>query len=190
MWTVPACAKCNGGFSKDDDYFRTALTITEKVKGHAARDAILPTVMRGLNNPKARRHQVSLLSRSAVIERWSPGGVYLGRQRAIALDGRRLDRTATRIVTALYFRTKGIRLPDNHAVRVLHVSRMSQLSRINRELFDVARQFIALVKKEPGHIQGTAFAFKWIQSPNGAHNTMWLLFFYGKLEFYCTTAPA
>lgn len=88
MWTVPACAKCNGGFSKDDDYFRTALTITEKAKGRAARDAILPTVMRGLNNPKARRHQVSLLSRSAVIERWSSGGVYLGRQRAIALDGR------------------------------------------------------------------------------------------------------
>lgn len=44
MFTVPACADCNGGFKKDDDYFRIALTISDKAKGQRARDAVLPTV--------------------------------------------------------------------------------------------------------------------------------------------------
>src|SRR5271166_944356 len=42
MWTVPGCQDCNGGFSKDDEYFRLVLTLNEKAKGHPERDAILP----------------------------------------------------------------------------------------------------------------------------------------------------
>jgi hypothetical protein len=30
---VPACSDCNGWFSKDDEYFRISLTITDKAKG-------------------------------------------------------------------------------------------------------------------------------------------------------------
>ena len=44
---VPACSDCNGWFSKDDEYFRISLTITDKAKGQRAWEAVSPTVLRG-----------------------------------------------------------------------------------------------------------------------------------------------
>src|ERR1700751_6135616 len=51
--TVPSCFDCNNGFSKDDEYFRLALTITENAKGHPDRDAVVDRVQRSLNAPAA-----------------------------------------------------------------------------------------------------------------------------------------
>jgi hypothetical protein len=98
LWTVPSCEDCNGGFSKDDEYFRRVLTLTEKAKGHPERDAVLPVAIRSLNNPRAERFQESLLAKVSLRHRFSPGGLYLGQQQAIAFDGRRIDRMASRII--------------------------------------------------------------------------------------------
>src|SRR5262245_49333630 len=52
--TVPSCRPCNGGTSKDDEYFRLCLTRREDLKGHPARDAVWPAVLRSLGRPEAR----------------------------------------------------------------------------------------------------------------------------------------
>ena len=35
--------------------------------------------------------------------------------------------------------------------------------------------------------RGQVFAYSWLQSPNGANHTWWMLEFYGSLEYICST---
>lgn len=187
LWTVPACAACNGKFSKDDEYFRVALTISDRAKGQTNRDAVLPTVIRGLNKSEARRFRAALLANSAVLRRYSSGGLYLGHQRLLSFDGARLDRTAERIIKGLFFKVKGHRLPDDHTINVVFIGRFRQLMDVDPELDLAVREFLELLGREPLTKIGDAFSFRWIQSPNGADHSVWSLYFYGNLEFFCTT---
>jgi hypothetical protein len=190
LLTVPACFDCNGGFTKDDEYFRIALTVTDKAKGQRAREAVLPTVMRGINSTKAGRFRATLLSGTQIAPRYSPSGLFLGNQRAIAFEGARIDRVARRIVQGLFFQVKGHRLPDDHAINVLPVRRFRELASLHPELDLALREFVGLIAAEPLTEYGDVFGYRWAQSPNGPSNTMWLLYFYEQLEFYCTTFPA
>src|SRR5437667_5094676 len=51
--TVPSCDECNGGSSKDDEYFRLWLVSRENTKGHPARDTVFPTMQRSLRRKAA-----------------------------------------------------------------------------------------------------------------------------------------
>ena len=108
-------------FKKDDEYFRIALTITDKAKGQRAREAVMPTVMRGINSTKQDRFRAALLSGTQIAPQFSPSGLFLGNRRAIAFDSAQLDRIARRIVQGLFFQVKGHRLPDDHTIFVLPV---------------------------------------------------------------------
>ncbi|WP_412021930.1 hypothetical protein [Burkholderia cepacia] len=187
LLTVPACADCNGGFKKDDEYFRIALTITDKSKGQRGREGILPTVMRGINSSKADRFRTTLLSNTRVVPRFSPSGIFLGNQRQISLDGARIEGIARRIVQGLFFHVKGHRLPDDHAINVVPVGRFREVANLHPEMDLALREFIALIAAEPITEHRDVFGYRWIQSPNGPSHTMWLLYFYEKLEFFCTT---
>jgi hypothetical protein len=189
LLTVPACLDCNGGFTKDDEYFRIALTITDKAKGQRARETVLPT-MRGINSSKANRFRETLLSGKQILPRFSASGLFLGNQRAIAFERARLDRTARRIVQGLFFHVKGHRLPDDHAINVLPVGRFREVANLHPEMDLALREFLGMITAELLTKYGDVFSYRWVQSPNGQSNTMWLLYFYEQLEFYCTTFPA
>jgi len=190
LLTVPACVDCNGGFKKDDEYFRIALTITDKAKGQRGREGVLPTVLRGINNPKAGRFRSTLLSNTQIVPRFSPSGIFLGNQRQITLDGVRIEGIARRIVQGLFFHVKGQRLPDDHAINVVPVGRFREMANLHPEMDLALREFVARIAAEPLTEHGDVFGYRWIQSPNGPSNTMWLLYFYERLEFLCTTFPA
>ena len=145
MWTVPACDDCNRGVSKDDDYFRVTLTIAVRAKGQSARENMIPAVMRGLNREEGRRYLQSLYDNSSIVPRFSPSGLYLGQQPAISFDGARIGRTASRIVKGLFFRVRGYRLPDDHTVKVTHLSQFPQAFSVHPEVELALRQFVAAV---------------------------------------------
>jgi hypothetical protein len=187
LLTVPACRKCNGAFSKDDEYFRVALTITEKAKGQPNRDAVVQSVMRGINKPESGRFRASLLANSDVLPRFTESGLYVNHQRAMAFDGQRLDRVAKRIVKGLFYKVKEHRLPDDHGVNALAVGRIRQLVAPGSEVDLTFQGFIALIEQETLTSFGGTFGFRWLQSPNGTEHTMWLLYFYGHLEYFCST---
>ena len=60
---------------------------------------------------------------------------------------------------------------------------------LHPELDLALHEFIGLITREPLMKYGDVFGYHWVQSPNGPSNTMWLLYFYEQLEFYCTTCP-
>jgi hypothetical protein len=63
--TVPSCDGCNGGSSKDDEYFRLWLVSRENTKGHLARDVA------GEGNCKGGdpRKSFDLINSSALMNR-------------------------------------------------------------------------------------------------------------------------
>jgi hypothetical protein len=187
MITVPACLACNQGFQKDDDYLRLALTIADKSKGNIERDAILPIVINGLNRPQAVGFRRALIASSSLRPRFSDAGLYMRHANAIELDGARIDRTVERIVKGLFFKAKGHRLPDDHSVNTVAVRRFRALTEVHPELDLAHRQLVALVSEEPLHQVRDAFAYRWAQSPNGVDYTKWLIYFYGHLEYFCST---
>lgn len=189
LLTVPACIGCNGGFKKDDEYFRIALTITDKAKGHRGREGILSTVLRGINSPKAGRFRATLLSNTQIAPQFSPSGIFLGNQRQMTFDGARIEGTARRIVQGLFFHVKGQRLPDDHAITVIPVGRFREVANLHPEMDLALREFVARITTELLTEHGDVFGYRWIQSPNGPSRTMWLLYFYERLEFFCTTFP-
>ena len=144
--------------------------------------------MRGVNKPKATGFQESLLANVFLMPRFSPSDLYIGHQRAIAFDGKRIDRMARRIIKGLFFKVKDHRVPDDHAIEILAVSRLSAMeSALDPEIYLTIMQFISLVFEEPPQEFGKSFAFRWLQSPNGQDHTLWLLHFYDQLEFFCRT---
>lgn len=187
MLTVPACEKCNKGFERDDNYFRMALTLSEHSKGHPDRDKILPKVLAGLNRPQASGFRNAVMQSSSLRQRFTPAGLYLGPRHALIINGERMNQTARRITKGLFYLCKGYRLPENHEVNVLPVSRFAEMDRIHPEMGLAHREFVMMLSEQPVSQVGKVFAYRWAQSPNGVSQTMWLLYFFGRLEFFTST---
>lgn len=184
--TVPSCKPCNGGSSMDDEYFRLWATVREDVKGNRDREGVLPSVLRGLEKPEALRFANSFLDGIIPVRRVTPAGLDLGVGRLLTGSGARLDSVAKRIIKGLFFYKKGRRLPDDHCVQTVHVSRWGLLPGETR---DAADEFVAALLNEKPERIGDAFGFWHLWSPNGWARSLWLLEFYGRIEFFCTTCP-
>jgi hypothetical protein len=53
--TVPCCLRCNQKAAKDDEYFRTVITMREDIAKHPEAMRVLPAVQRGLRRPTGFR---------------------------------------------------------------------------------------------------------------------------------------
>lgn len=184
--TVPSCDGCNGGSSKDDEYFRLWLVSRDNAKGHLARDAVFPTMLRSLRRRAAAGFAKAFWSKLEPRERVTPSGIYADTGFLYEFDGRRIDKVAARITRRLLFHEKGYRLPDTHTVQPICLFRLDDFE---PELRQGVKEFVtALLASSPRSI-GTVFRYWWLQSPDGPHRSVWLFEFYGRLEFFCTTAP-
>jgi hypothetical protein len=163
------------------------LTIAESAKGQSAREKIIPKVVRGLQREEAQGLLRSLYNNSSMLPRFSPSGLYLGQQPAMSFERARIGRTAERIVKGLFYRVRGHSLSDGHAVKVTHSSEFPRASAVHPQVELTLRRRIAVINAEPAHQLGDTFAFKWLQLPNGPDYSMWLLFFYGQMHFFCWT---
>jgi hypothetical protein len=187
--TVPACDQCNKSYSKDDEWFRLILAITEDVKTNVDRNAILPSVHKSLMRPPAAGFRRAFFKNIYEVPRLSSSGIYMGTQRIHITEGARLDRVAKRITKGLFYHVKGHRLPDNHGVNAIHYSRLSDPKIRGTEFEQMVLEFVAVLSQKPVTDIGETFSYHWLQSPNGLDQTIWLLSFYGQEEYFCSTSP-
>jgi hypothetical protein len=188
--TVPACEDCNGGASPDDEWFRLALSIRENVKGNPARDAIVPVVERSMMKSAAPGFAQGVQANIHHVPRFTESGIFVGDRPVIAADRERLQRVAIRITKGLFYHEKGHRLPDGFHVNAIQHDLWWHPMWVGTGLEGVIPEFVGMLRRDaPEHKMGDAFSYRWLQSPNGADQTIWLLSFYGHDEFYCSTAP-
>jgi hypothetical protein len=98
--TVPCCLRCNQQAAKDDEYFRTIMTMHGDVAKHPEAVRVLPTVQRGLRKQGGFRKAFLTALRKAEI--CIPGGLYLGNTTVLSVDFERLERVASRIIQGLF----------------------------------------------------------------------------------------
>jgi hypothetical protein len=187
--TVPACRTCNESFMKDDEWLRLVLTIRENIKTNPDRNAVLPSVQASVMNPSAPGFRKAFKRDLQLVPRFSPSGLYMGLHAAYVADGARLDGMAKRMTKGLFYKVKGHRLPGTYGVNALNLSRLNDASLAGTEFKQVALDSVALLKQEQTVTKGDTFSYRWLQSPNGPERTIWLLSFYGRDEYFCTTAP-
>jgi 5-methylcytosine-specific restriction endonuclease McrA len=192
--TVPSCEPCNIGFSKEDDYVRLVLAVNEHARGNSDRNEILPAVKRFAEHRRSKNVLSKFYRSLEVGLHQNPQGLYIWAQH-FRVEMQRLDRFATRVVKALFFREKGYRLPDFYKVNAIHHSRFAALAEESDD-YDEFLMFIITQLREQSERRawGQVFGYSWVQSPNNSDQTWWLLDFYGATHYLCSTwnvtAPA
>jgi hypothetical protein len=185
---VRACLACNGGASKDDEYFRQCLCLAEQTRGHDEATKNHAPVLRALNREQAPGLRASFLQSLRRVPEHTPGGLYLGHRLAFEVDLARLFRVVERTVKGLYFRETGQRLPDGYDVRVHSDETLATLD--PRDLEEDTRNVIApLQRLEPKVIGNDVFAYRHWIAPEDARISVWLLTFYRDISFLAITGP-
>jgi hypothetical protein len=86
--TVPGCEECDHGWSLDDEYFRTALCLSDKTTDDRNATSGREAAMRSLQRQEARDFAKMFLARTFPKEVYSPGGLYLGKRLVCKGSGR------------------------------------------------------------------------------------------------------
>jgi hypothetical protein len=185
---IPSCSKCNGGASKDDEYFKYWLTLRHDISQHTQGSKLLKSVYRGLAM-SAKRGMLQALVRSLNrIPLYTPSGIYLGDATAYDVDLNRLGNVTNRIVKGLFFTEFHHRLPDTYGVRSFSESGIKFFSSDQRKLMV---QMARSVSGGPKQTIGMAIFEYWCSpSLDDTNTTAWLLRFFESETFLCITADS
>lgn len=180
---VPSCIRCNGGSSKDDEYFLFAVSMAKVCDVHPNIIKLRNKVIRSLGKEKAEKYR-DLILRNVTKSRNPTSEVDFGNY----LE--RLKSVAIRIVKGLYFlEHNGNRIPDTHQVVVFVGNEFMAYGSKNIEkmqlLFTPLKEAVVQNIGEPG-------VFQYLYSKIDDHDpyaTVWYFRFYCGYEFIAHTLP-
>jgi hypothetical protein len=187
--TVPSCEPCNLGASKDDEYFRLAITPRLDVDGHPDAMRAREVVIRSLARPEARGFLMSVLETLREVDLRTPAGLYLGRAGSYVIDPPRLCRVAERTAKGLLYHHLGYRVP---AAGAAHTILPSELEPATRERFSkpLGQLLAALCAQTPRFVGRRVLTY-WHQAVPAEEPecTISCLIFYDRVGFVTITAP-
>lgn len=186
--TVPACAKCNGEASKDDEYFRLALQVREGIAEHPDVMKSRPTLIRSLEKPEAKGMRNSFLGSVVLAERITPGGIFVGNVLALKTRMDRVDGVVARIVRGLFFRHRGIIVPRGYSVVAGTKETVDKFPHELKLSLDegVLNPLLAAPSVSIGN---GVFSYRFGIDKADPNVTCWLLNFYGQAGFMGVTFP-
>ena len=185
--TVRACKTCNGGASKDDEYFRMMLCLSQDAGDSTEAQKNWAPILRSLERPQAQGMKKALLESIRPVQAMTWSGIHLGVKMGFHIEFDRISRVIERTVRGLYFNEQKRRLPDGHDVVVYCDENLIRLppdslatfhQTINLPLAAVAPKVIA-----PG-----VFHYRFLIAEGGPASA-WALTFYERKTFLAITAP-
>jgi hypothetical protein len=185
---VRVCLACNGGASKDDEYFRQCLVLAEQTRGQPEAMKSHALVFRALNREQAPGLRASFLQSLRRVPAYTKGGLYVGLRLAFEVDLVRLFRVVERTVKGLYYDATGQRLPCGFDVKVHSDETLATFN--PQDLEEDTRNVIApLQQLDPRIIGGHVFAYRHWIAPENPGVSVWLLSFFGSISFFAMTGP-
>ncbi len=186
--TVPACSACNQQASRDDEYFRTVISLKDSTYSHPDVQANLPSIFRGLQRPENKNFTRSFLNGIRQFNLRSPGGIQLGHKWGFDVDLRRLDRVAERIVRGLFFHETRRALQYSAGVKAWSEDGLRDIPiPILREYQEtVIRPLLVSPSTSIGN--GT-FEYRFQVCEDEPNASAWLLTMYQDVRFLCLTVP-
>lgn len=187
--TVPGCKECNHGWSLDDEYFRTALCLSDKTKDERNATSGREAAMRSLQRRKARGFAKMFLSRTFPKDVYSPGGIYMGKRLAFTVDFERIQKVVAKITRGLFYNESGRILPQNYGVSVDSNDTLEQIDA--NLLHDLQKTIIKpLLSAQERIIGDGAFRYRYAIPDDGdGFVSVWALTFYRMMPFLCICGP-
>ena len=164
--TVPSCFPCNNQSSKDDEEFRTFISIRAGNTDRPARElwerGLIPTLR---HNERLRS---SILDRAKDFQLTTPAGIVLGNVKGLPLRAAPHRRVLERIVRGLYF---------HHFGEPLHSSTSVEANPVTG--FD--GEHLAILQTLPlARIGGGRFAYRFARAHDSPQDSIWAMAFYGR----------
>ncbi len=187
--TVPSCKQCHGGTSKDDEYFKMALSMRHDVADQPdVSGGVLDSVMRSLGRPAARGFAQSLFNTIREVPVKTPAGLYLGNVGTYAVDGERIARVIERTVRGLFFHHTRQVLGAEYGVKAFERSLVDWRVIEREQVEALQRTEAALAASEQTDI-GNAFQYsKWFAEQD-ARVSAWRFRIYRAVIFLAITGP-
>jgi len=170
---VPSCKECNGGASKDDEYFLFAVTMAKVSDNYRHIRRYRKKVFRSLGKKKAKRYRELILRNAnppSLPENEIDFGNYLERIRNVAY----------RIIKGLYYLKYGARITSSHQITVFIGNEYRAYGTENTKRFN--ELFSPLLKEEETSV-GDPGVFTYcsyqVDSEDPASSIWFLQFFEG-----------
>jgi len=183
MLTVPCCKKCNESFSKDDEYFRTALVNHASVFSDPNVQAVNEKLLRSMSRPEAAAMASAIRKSLHVVDVTSHGGIYLGRSPAMMVSADRINRVTDRIARGLFYITHDYPVPMRYEVTCVFKKDAA---------FSMPEEFIAQHRrfwKQPVTIGENVFSYSYALCVDDSNGMLFIYWFYGNLWFYGYILP-
>lgn len=187
--TVPACQNCNSSASKDDEYFRLKLCMSEQVGDHPGAKVNRDIVFRSLNRIEALGLRKSFLSDIRMVQPRTQAGLYLGKKFAFDVDLQRIHRVVERTVRGLFFHETGQRLCPEYDVAIHSNDTLSENS---ANFLEELRKTILLPLAQipPKVIGDEVFMYRFHVTQEDPFVSVWALTFYQSVPFLALTGPS
>jgi hypothetical protein len=169
---------CNAGYSRDDEFFRTALVAMNGTERHPEAASVLQgTLARVMRKrPGVFLGHLGHLDFGPIE---SPSGLYLGNALTFTLDVPRFFRILRKIVLGLYYCKIGKPLPGDHGVHLAWENRHTRP--VVEPLFPHMHSI--------SDFGDDVFIYRWMRDPDDDRRTFWGLGFYKAVSFFAATLP-
>lgn len=186
--TVPACQRCHSSTSKDDEYFRLKLCMSDQVGHHPGARANRETIFRSLSRSEAAGLRKSFLSDIRVVQLRTQAGLHLGKRLAFDVNLQCIQRVVERTVRGLFFHVTGQRLHPDYDVAVHSDDTLREKP---EEVLEELRQtiLIPLARIPPKVIGNGVFMYRFHITNGDPFLSVWALTFYGQVAFLALTGP-
>ncbi len=175
--TVPCCEPCNREFGKDDEFFKTAISLTLDGKQSPHIQAVIDSSVRSLGRKNRDGYRALFLKNAQRVFVKDTAGVLVPTF-AIGVDQERILRFGRRLVRGLYFATTHSRLPDSCQVQTV----------VNDLPFD--DQFAAYMLSLPARIiHEDVFAYRYCIDGDDPRFSGWIFAFYKRFFICGITVP-
>ena len=183
--TVPSCDACNNAASKDDEYFRLAVTAGINPTEFPNEFALSIKAIRKLGMPQKRGLAKMMLTSFTKVPVYSRGGLYLGNAGSLSLDIARIQRAVDRIIRGLFYHHMNKRLPTTGSVSIFSDWFDPILPEELRDRVETASEFLRSV--EPIVVGSGVFCYRYRIIEDEAYGSIWWLSFYDHRRFLCST---
>lgn len=182
--TVLSCRKCNAETSRDDEYFRLALTMRDDAGEDPTVQQLLPVVARSLSKPRKIGFRRSFFRSIGDVEVRTPAGVILGSRKGYRVDLTRLERVVRRTALGLFYHHRSSRLPLSYQMVALASRRVAGF---RKEQAEKLRQLVleplwAVPEKSIGN---NVFSYRHVFLDTDPNESAWLMVFFGRVSFVC-----
>ena len=186
--TVPSCKECNQTPSKDDEYFRLALSMRRDISDHPEVLKNKNKIRRSFQRPEQKGFRASFLNSLSVVDSYTPAGIYLGKDDAFRADMKRVNNVIKRIARGLFYKEKGRRLPDNYQVWIcctdyIYEHPLELTAAVMKDLITSALQSKSVT------IGNDVFKYWCSFAIDEENSSAMVLSFYNRVSFLAITTP-